>query len=79
VQIFPSKIENYFLHSFFSKMTLQPLPVVQSPEHLCMTYMLRMSKALARKTLVAMAAVSAVDSSLFPDKICATHIHAEKL
>lgn len=60
-------------------MTLQLLPVVQIPKHLCMTYMLCMSKALARKILAEMAEVSAVDSNLFLGKISATHICAEKL
>lgn len=60
-------------------MPLQPLPVVQSPKHLCMTYMLCISKALARKILAEMVAVSAVNHNLFPDKVHATHIYAEKL
>lgn len=45
--VFPITVS---LH-FFPKITLQPLLVIQTSVSLYITYMLRMSKALARKTL----------------------------
>lgn len=60
-------------------MMLQSLPVTQSPNHLSITFVFHMSKTLARKILVEIAAGSAVESNLFLDKISVTHIYAEKL
>lgn len=50
VKIFPGKIITFYI--FFSKMTLQLLPVVHSPKHLLMMYVLRMSKASAVYSLI---------------------------